>query len=74
MIIATCGHQLTEAEDFGTMIAVKQYARDGGKAVGFPVVCDKCLKWYKRKKLILNNQQQAEWLGVDISQITWATF
>ena len=51
-IIATCGHKLKESEGMGTTIAVKDYSKDGSRAVAWITVCDKCLKWYKRKKLI----------------------
>jgi len=62
-VIATCGHQLTKAEELGTTIAVAGYARDCGRAVDYLTVCDKCLKWYERKKLRLTEQQADEWLS-----------
>ena len=62
-IIATCGHKLKESEGMGTTIAVKDYSKDGSRAVAWITVCDKCLKWYKRKKLILKTEKEEnKWL------------
>ena len=62
-ITATCGCILTEEERLGTAIAVKDYCRDGSRAISYPSVCDKCLKWYEKSKLILKTKKQEEkWL------------
>lgn len=62
MIIATCGHDVTNEKDLGTLIAVAEYSREGTFAVGHPVVCEKCLKWYKKRNLILTEEQQERWM------------
>ena len=46
-IIASCGHTLTEEEGMGTMIKIPEVTRDGTQCTSYPVVCNKCLKWYK---------------------------
>lgn len=63
-IIATCGHELTEHEGLGTTIAIKDYSRDGSRAISYPTLCDKCLKWYRKKKLELKTkQEQRKWFN-----------
>jgi hypothetical protein len=63
-IIATCGHILTEEEGLGITIAVKDYCKDGSKAIGYPTLCNKCLKWYRKKKLELKTEaEQERWLN-----------
>ena len=63
-VIATCGHTLTEEKGLGTTIAVKDYCKDGSKAIGYPTLCNKCLKWYREKKLELKTEEEQErWLN-----------
>jgi hypothetical protein len=62
-IIATCGHTLTNEEGLGTTIAVKGY-ENGEHIISYPTVCDKCLKWYEKRHLILKTKkQQKQWLN-----------
>ncbi len=70
-VIATCGHTLTEEEELGTTIAVKSYCKDGSKAIDYPTVCNKCLKWYRKKRFELRTEEQRErWLGSSLPIVT----
>lgn len=63
-VIATCGHKLTEQEGLGTTIAVKDHCKDGSRAIGYPTLCNKCLKLYRKKKLELKTEdEQKRWLN-----------
>ncbi len=63
-VIATCGHKLTEEEGLGTTIPIKDYCKDGSKAIGYPTLCNKCLKWHRKKKLELKtDNEQERWLN-----------
>ena len=63
-VIAACGHKLTETEGLGITIPVKDYCKDGSKAIGYPTLCNKCLKWYRKKKLELKTEpEQKRWLN-----------
>ena len=63
-IIASCGHLLTKEEGLGTTIAVKDYCRDGDKAIAYPTLCNKCLKWYRKKKLELKTEEEQKcWIN-----------
>lgn len=44
MIIATCGHDVSNEKEQGIMMAFAEYFREGGRAVGYPVVCEKCFE------------------------------
>jgi hypothetical protein len=57
-VTATCGHTLTEEEHLGTTISVKDYSRDGSKAIGHPTLCNKCLKWYEKSDLYLRTEEE----------------
>lgn len=60
MVIATCGHTLTEKENMGTTIYVKEYSNDGTKAISYKTLCDKCVKMYRKNKLELKTQQERD--------------
>lgn len=57
-VIATCGHELTEEEGLGIMIAIPDTTREGDKCTSYPVVCNKCLEWYKKNVPELIRQDQ----------------
>lgn len=62
-IFGTCGHVLTDKEFLNNAIAVKEYD-GGGRVICCMVVCNKCLKWWRKKKLILHNEkEEGEWLN-----------
>ncbi len=64
-VIATCGHTLTEKEGLGVTIAIKDHCKDGSQAISYPTLCNKCLKWYKKKNLELKTkQEQEDWLNI----------
>ena len=65
MVIATCGHDITEDFLAGKMIniSVKDHDKAGNKIVTYKTVCRKCYRWHKRKRLILKNEKQEnDWL------------
>lgn len=57
MIIASCGHEITTIT--GYPIKIKKHDEfdyDTGQRIKveeYLCVCEKCYKWYKRKKLII---------------------
>ncbi len=64
MIIASCGHTLTDNEDLGKMIAVKSYTREGKRAIDNLVVCDKCLRDYENNnQLVKSKTEENEWFA-----------
>lgn len=58
-IHATCGHQLKKFAELKTQ-AVKYIDRDGSKCVSYEILCPKCYKEYKKKKLILKTEKDCE--------------
>lgn len=64
MIIATCGHDVSNEEEYGTLIALADYSRDGSRVVGYPCVCEKCLIKYKGSEYYLPTEEDEElWLN-----------
>jgi len=59
-IIATCGHKLTDKEEHGTTIPVKDYSRDCKKVISYTTLCDECLKWYRENGLELKTRQEQD--------------
>ncbi len=58
MITASCGHQLTDSEGLGEMMATKDNCKDGSRAVSHRVLCTGCLKWYKENGLELKTKKE----------------
>jgi hypothetical protein len=68
-IIATCGHTLSKEEGLGTTIAIKDYERDGSRSISYPTLCNKCLKWYRKKKLELKTKEEQDcWLKHNVKE------
>ena len=57
MIIASCGHELTEDEGFGNHISIVDWDRENKRCICHLTVCDVCMKWYKSKHLILTQEE-----------------
>jgi len=65
MIIASCGHELTEKENLGITILIKSRTKKGNKAVSYINVCNKCFERYKKENLILKTDEDVnKYLGV----------
>lgn len=63
-ITATCGHVLTEAEEFGHLIQVKAHARDGSKAVDHLTVCTRCRdEWREEGDLLKSKEEADQWMA-----------
>jgi hypothetical protein len=63
MIIATCGHDVSNEKDYGTIVALADYSREGGRAVSYPCVCEKCLIEYQMFNSYLHTNEDVEkWL------------
>lgn len=63
-IIASCGHELTEEENMGNTICVRDFDRSGKKVVCYTTLCSKCLSLYREKGLELKSEQEKNnWLG-----------
>ena len=65
-ITATCGHILKENEGkdgMGFDIMVKDYS-DGIGGMAYIVVCEECLRWYKKHHMILKTEKsQQKWMA-----------
>lgn len=58
--IGSCGHRLLNG---GHCVSVKDYDKEGKRAVSIRYVCLKCKIVYKKQKLILKNKKQEDkWL------------
>lgn len=65
-ITASCGHAISWARyDSGKgEICVKDYARDGERCACYMVACPKCVRWYKKAKMILRTRGAIDrWIG-----------
>lgn len=68
-VTATCGHELTDEEGMGFMIAIKDYSRDGSRAISYPSLCTKCFKrCAKSDELLANKTEEEEWLNNEIKR------
>lgn len=56
-IIATCGHELTLIEGLGKTIAIKDYNKDGSRAISHVTFCDKCVESHYENDLVLRTKQ-----------------
>lgn len=64
-VTASCGHVLTDKEEFGKFISIRDYSKDGSRAVTHLTVCDKCYEDYKKRKAILiAEKEQLQWLNI----------
>lgn len=62
MIILSCGHQV-EDMDGSFPVIIKEYARDGSRALAYKSVCLTCKKLYEKEKALFPNQRSAyAWL------------
>jgi hypothetical protein len=54
-VFGTCGHDVTNTGEHGMgfPIAIKDTDREGNTCISHIVVCADCLKWYQKKKLIV---------------------
>lgn len=62
-IIASCGHTLTDEEDIGWSVSIKDYDREGEHAVTYQTLCRACLFDYLGENLILHTEKdEEEWI------------
>ena len=62
MIIGTCGHEITDGLGYG--VAVKDYARDGGKCISHKTVCLKCYQVYMASDdLVMSDEERDEYFA-----------
>ena len=67
MTIATCGHDVYNEKEQGVIVALADYSRDGGRAVSYPCVCEKCLIEYKMFDNYLATEEDVnKWLNYGI--------
>lgn len=64
-VTASCGHELTEEENMGTSIYIKDFDRSGKKAICYTTLCDRCVILYRMRGLELKTKkEQDNWLGL----------
>lgn len=58
----TCGH--SGGDPLGKQIEVKTITPDGHHAIDGMVVCDRCIVWYRKNGLVIDNEiQKNKWLN-----------
>lgn len=62
---ATCGHEINGAWLQQGAVCVKEYSREGNKAISYRVLCPDCLANYEKAKLVLKTEgEKNRWLGL----------
>jgi hypothetical protein len=65
MITLSCGHTIKSYEEDYYDIMVKDYTREGTKAIAYKSVCSECYDDYKVHNEILETEDLAEiWIGI----------
>jgi len=57
-IRAACGCWLSEEEGHGINVSIKEYSKEGYKAVAYMNCCKKCYKKYKKRGIILKSEEE----------------
>ena len=65
VIVASCGHELTEEENFGKGICTWAYDREMNKCLEYGSVCDKCYEFYQKAGALVSEEQQSQFLKND---------
>lgn len=64
MIIATCGHTLTEDEDQGINCSLMGYTREDNRCIKYVTYCTKCyLRAVKDGSVLFDEGEENKWLG-----------
>ena len=65
-VIASCGHQLTEDEGLGQLLAIASYNRKGKHAIEYVAYCNMCAnEAYKQGSVLLTEEEMSAWLNLD---------
>ena len=64
MIIATCGHTLTEDEDQGINCSLMGYTRENTRCIEYVTYCTGCyLRAVKDGSVLFDESEENKWLG-----------
>ena len=64
MIIASCGHKLTEEENLGINCTLANYTREGTRCLEYVCYCKRCYDDVVSEGLVLFNEgEENKWLG-----------
>jgi len=64
MIIATCGHTLTEDEDQGINCSLMGYTRENTRCIEYVTYCTGCyLRAVKDGSVLFDEGEENKWLG-----------
>jgi hypothetical protein len=64
MIIATCGHALTEDEDQGINCSLMGYTRENTRCIEYVTYCTGCyLRAVKDGSVLFDEGEENKWLG-----------
>ena len=64
MIVATCGHTLTEEEDLGINCTLMGYTRENTRCIDYVSYCTECyLRAVKDGLVLFNKDEENKWLG-----------
>ena len=63
-IIASCGHELTDEEDFGFSIHTEGLDRENNRCLNYSTVCKKCYDWYKKAGTVLSEEEVKEFYKI----------
>lgn len=53
--MGSCGHELRGVDD--NILSIKEYDRSGERVVATICVCDDCIRWYRKHRLILKDKK-----------------
>lgn len=63
-ITATCGHGIAMDWAKQGAVFIKDYSREGERAISYRVLCPECLATHEKAKLVLHNESEKQkWLG-----------
>ena len=64
MIIATCGHTLTEDEDQGINCSLGGYTREGNRCIEYVCYCTECYNEAVKDGIVLFDEgEENKWVG-----------
>jgi hypothetical protein len=64
MIIATCGHALTQEEDMGINCSIKAYTRENTRCIEYVCYCTDCYNHAVKDGYVLFDEgEENKWMG-----------
>ncbi len=71
-VIASCGHQLTEAEDLGIALHITGYDREEERCIYYGSYCGRCARKFRAGGYVLETEQEwQDWLSGKLDRPAW---